>query len=398
VISSGHIRKPSAGRRRRFGLAEAAIILGGVLGAVGLLSFASQSVATLQRDIPLASVAEEIHVHVLKSFKALSEVLGGDTHVTVDEDVLGSLEHADADCQALLSGTGSGSEEIAPLSNGRDRDTAVDVCRELDTLRATTQAIVADPQAAGDGTAIFERYERSVDELTDQVESLSESLGETIAQDVAKLSRLGMVLAGSVLLVAAGVALLVGRQRRVVAAKTQQTERLASIVDASADAVVGKSVEGAITSWNPAAERLYGYRPEEIVGRHVNVLVPADMRQEESALLQRVGRGEAVQRYETVRVHKNGSMIPVALTISPIFHDDEVQAISSIGQDITEQKAKDAALEEAREDALEASRLKSEFLATMSHEIRTPMNGVIGLTSLLNASMPKESPRQVRRC
>ncbi len=133
----------------------------------------------------------------------------------------------------------------------------------------------------------------------------------------------------------------------------------------------------------------------------MDVLVPPDRREEEAAAIARVCRGEQVQRYETDRLRKDGSTVPVALTMSPIFDGDTVLAISAIGQDISELKAKDAALRAAREEALAAreealqsSRLKSEFLSTMSHEIRTPMNGVIGLTSLLLETPLNDTQRQ----
>ena len=93
---------------------------------------------------------------------------------------------------------------------------------------------------------------------------------------------------------------------------------LASIVQSSHDAIVGKSLEGAITSWNPGAERLYGYAAEEMIGRQLDVVIPSDSRVEEAAMLARALKGKRVEDYEARRVHKDGRLIDVSITLSPM--------------------------------------------------------------------------------
>jgi PAS domain S-box-containing protein len=113
---------------------------------------------------------------------------------------------------------------------------------------------------------------------------------------------------------------------------------LAAIVNSSADAILTKDLTGMITSWNRGAERLYGYTAEEVLGRNVTMLFPPDRYDEEPEILARVSRGEVVDHYETVRRRKDGSLVDISLTVSPIFEGNTIVGISKIARDITAQK------------------------------------------------------------
>lgn len=114
---------------------------------------------------------------------------------------------------------------------------------------------------------------------------------------------------------------------------------LAAIIHSSQDAIIAKTIDGTILSWNPAAEKIYGYNEKEIIGKNISIIVPEEKQYDIFKILEKISNGEKIQSYETIRRKKNGDIITVSLTISPIENDDgEIIGASTIARDITKEK------------------------------------------------------------
>ena len=212
---------------------------------------------------------------------------------------------------------------------------------------------------------------------------------------------------------------------------------LAAIVESSDDAIIGKTLDSIIRSWNAGAERTFGYRASEIVGQSVLTLIPPELQGEEDDIVARLSRGERIDHFETTRLRKDGTSIDVSISVSPIRNQHgEIIGATQIARDVTEAKrlrrlerevteqlqelaaeleqqveeaqslqeeleqtneqlsdalrdaeSAKAAADKARMVAEHANAAKSQFLATMSHELRTPLNAISGYVELLEMGL-----------
>src|ERR1700690_1511757 len=142
---------------------------------------------------------------------------------------------------------------------------------------------------------------------------------------------------------------------------------LAAIVESSDDAIVSKTLDGQIRSWNAAATRIFGYEPHEIIGRPITTIIPEELLTEEQGFITKLRRGERVEHFDTIRIAKDGRRIPISLTISPVRDaQGKIIGASKVARDISERRR-------AEEMLRGAARRKDEFLAVLAHELRNPL-------------------------
>ncbi|MGH7907748.1 MAG: PAS domain-containing sensor histidine kinase, partial [Candidatus Binataceae bacterium] len=163
-------------------------------------------------------------------------------------------------------------------------------------------------------------------------------------------------------------------------------ERLAVIVESSDDAIASKDLTGTVTSWNGAAERMFGYTADEMVGRPITTIIPPELQDDETRILETIARGEKIDHFETVRVNKAGERIDVSLTISPVRNDHgDIVGAAKIARDITHQRKAERSLRTS-ERLASVGRLA----ATVAHEINNPLEAITNLIFLAKSAGSRE--------
>lgn len=224
--------------------------------------------------------------------------------------------------------------------------------------------------------------------------------------------RFGSNWAGIAVVTVTAVMVLVGLTVRAasVIARTESGRKkadaaaqyLASIITFSNDAIIGKTLDGIVTSWNPAAETMYGCSAQEMIGQSITIAIPPDRASEFHSLMQKIGRGEPVRHYECVRIRKGGQSFPVSLSISPVKDEKgKIVGAASIVRDITERKQAEAQIQEHIAQVEAANKELEAFTYSVSHDLRAPLRHVNGFSKILleeyGASLPREAQEYLQR-
>lgn len=160
--------------------------------------------------------------------------------------------------------------------------------------------------------------------------------------------------------------------------------RLAAIIESSDDAIISKTLQGIIRTWNLGAERIFGWKAHEVIGKPITIIIPPDRQAEEPEILAKIQRGERIDHFETQRLTKDGKLIDISVTISPVRdRNGQIVAASKIARDVSLQRQFQSELQKAKEEAEHANRSKDQFLSVLSHELRTPLTPVLAEMSFL---------------
>ena len=182
------------------------------------------------------------------------------------------------------------------------------------------------------------------------------------------------------------------------------TGLMASIVESSDDAIVSKTLEGVITSWNPGAERIFGYTAKEAIGQPIFFIIPADRMAEERNILEKLARGERIEHFDTVRVRKDGTLLDISLTISPVRDSaNNIIGVSKIARDVTHRKQAEKALSESEDrfralaDALDTQvQFRTQELERRNTEILSQSELLRDLSGRLMITQDQERRRIAR--